>query len=76
MVETRAELPFIGDQTVWLSHDQAARSGLARKRGESAPYFACGSQVERKARSVVRQIQIYGMFAATAVSTVSRDVSR
>src|SRR6516165_6134788 len=27
MVETRAELPFIGDQVVCLSHDQAARSG-------------------------------------------------
>ena len=27
MVETRAELPFIGDQIVCLSHDQAARSG-------------------------------------------------
>jgi len=33
MVETRAELPFIGDQIVCLSHDQAARSGPARKRG-------------------------------------------
>src|SRR5215467_6164223 len=29
MVETRAELPFIGDQIVCLSHDQAARSGPA-----------------------------------------------
>src|SRR6516164_6290577 len=29
MVETRAELPFIGDQVVCLSHDQAARSGPA-----------------------------------------------
>src|SRR5215472_16028579 len=27
IVETRAELPFIGDQVVCLSHDQAARSG-------------------------------------------------
>src|ERR1700739_4060997 len=26
MVETPAELPFIGDQVVCLSHDQAARS--------------------------------------------------
>ena len=36
MVETRAELPFIGDQVVCLSHDQAARSGPrkeARSRG-------------------------------------------
>jgi hypothetical protein len=47
MVETRAELPFIGDQTVCLSH-----SGLARKRGESAPYFACGSKSSaRRGRS-------------------------
>jgi hypothetical protein len=30
MVETRAELPFIGDQIVCLSHDQAARSGPAQ----------------------------------------------
>jgi len=29
MVETRAELPFIGDQIVCLSHDHAARSGPA-----------------------------------------------
>jgi hypothetical protein len=29
LVETRAELPFIGDQVVYLSHDQAARSGPA-----------------------------------------------
>ena len=26
MVETLAELPFIGDQVLCLSHDQAARS--------------------------------------------------
>jgi len=26
MVETRAELPFIGIRSVYLSHDQAARS--------------------------------------------------
>ena len=29
MVETPAELPFIGDQVVCLSHNQAARSGPA-----------------------------------------------
>jgi hypothetical protein len=29
MVETLAELPFIGNQVVFLSHDQAARSGPA-----------------------------------------------
>src|SRR5262249_28276005 len=29
MLETLAELPFIGDQVVCLSHDQAARSGPA-----------------------------------------------
>jgi hypothetical protein len=27
VVETRAELPFIGDHVVYLSHNQAARSG-------------------------------------------------
>ena len=27
MVETRAELPFIGDQIVCISHDHGARSG-------------------------------------------------
>jgi hypothetical protein len=32
MVETPAELPFIGDQVVCLSHDQAARSGPRRSR--------------------------------------------
>ena len=29
MVETLAELPFIGDEVVCLSHDRAARSGPA-----------------------------------------------
>jgi hypothetical protein len=29
MVETLAELPFIRDQVVCLSHDQAARPGLS-----------------------------------------------
>jgi len=32
MVETLAELPFIGDPVVCLSHDQAARSGPASMR--------------------------------------------
>jgi len=27
VMETRAELPFIGDHVVYLSHNQAARSG-------------------------------------------------
>ena len=27
VVETRAELPFIGDHVVYVSHNQAARSG-------------------------------------------------
>jgi len=31
MGETPAELPFIGDQVVCLSHDQAARSGLRKE---------------------------------------------
>jgi hypothetical protein len=30
-METVAELPFIGDQVVCLSHDQAARSGPAER---------------------------------------------
>jgi hypothetical protein len=34
MVETLAELPFIGDQVVCLSHDQAARSGPATPLAE------------------------------------------
>jgi len=33
MGETRAELPFIRDQVVCLSHDQVARSGPASIRG-------------------------------------------
>ena len=36
MVETRAELPFTGDQIVCLTHNQAARSGPARKRWGAA----------------------------------------
>jgi hypothetical protein len=31
--ETRAELPFTGDQAVCLGHDQAAWSGPASTRG-------------------------------------------
>jgi hypothetical protein len=34
MVETLAELPFIGDQIVCLSHDQAARSGTCVGGGD------------------------------------------
>jgi len=34
MVETLAELPFIGGQVVCLSHDQAARSGTCISRHE------------------------------------------
>src|SRR5215472_258918 len=38
MVETLAELPFIGDPVVCLSHDQAAAAGLpAGPRGRSPP---------------------------------------
>jgi hypothetical protein len=33
VVETRAELPFIGDRSVCLSHDQAARSLPMPKSG-------------------------------------------
>ena len=36
IVETRAELPFIGDQIVCLSHDQAARSATRQKMGQEA----------------------------------------
>ena len=36
MVETLAELPFIGDQVVCLSHDQAARSGASCCTSRSA----------------------------------------
>jgi len=35
IVETLAELPFIGDQVVCLSHDQAARSGPAESIWET-----------------------------------------
>ena len=33
MVETRAELPFIGDQIICLSHDHATRSATRQKMG-------------------------------------------
>jgi hypothetical protein len=39
MVETPVELPFIGDQVVCLSHDQAARSG-PRKEARPPPVLA------------------------------------
>ena len=42
MVETLAELPFIGDQVVCLSHNQVARSGPrkeARPFGPREPLF-------------------------------------
>jgi hypothetical protein len=35
MVETRAELPFIGDQIICLSHDQTARSAPAEREADS-----------------------------------------
>jgi len=37
MVETLAELPFIGDQVVCLSHDQARQVGWGRKRAGPKP---------------------------------------
>jgi len=45
MVETRAELPFIGDQVVCLSHDQAARSGPASMKPLSLSAMAMGRDV-------------------------------
>jgi hypothetical protein len=33
MVETRAELPFMGDQVVCLSHDQVARRAASDTAG-------------------------------------------
>jgi hypothetical protein len=39
MVETRAELPFIGDQVVCLSHDQAARRPAPLSERASAALF-------------------------------------
>jgi hypothetical protein len=63
MGETRAELPFIGDQVVCLSHNQAARSGPrkeARERWgrESSPVEesagAGGAIVEAASRRVTR----------------------
>ena len=41
-METLAELPFIGDQVVCLSHDQAVRSGAARS-GTAPPQRPAGS---------------------------------
>ena len=38
MVETPAELPFIGDQVVCLSHNQAARSGPRKECLGQAPF--------------------------------------
>ena len=46
MVETRAELPFIGDQIVCLSHDHAARSGLALHQGLTAKRLPLVHQAE------------------------------
>jgi hypothetical protein len=43
MGETPAELPFIGDQVVCLSHDQAARSGA--EEGGAGRRRACGVNV-------------------------------
>ena len=41
MMETRAELPFIGDQVVCLSHDQAA--GQRAEEGGAADDRITGS---------------------------------
>jgi hypothetical protein len=41
-VETLAELPFIGDQVVCLSHDRAARSGPAESIWAHT-IFTCGN---------------------------------
>ena len=49
MVETRAELPFIGDQVVCLSHDQAARR---RPRVCGLGTISAGDSVHRDGRYV------------------------
>src|ERR1700740_1929511 len=53
MVETPAELPFIGDQVVCLSHNQAARSGPASMSWAPRlriPLFGFHSQSDNGAR--------------------------
>ena len=48
MGETPAELPFIGDQVVCLSHDQAARSGPRKEaRGKPSSSFVKGLLAKR-----------------------------
>src|SRR5215472_8018878 len=52
MVETRAELPFIGDQVLCLSHDQAARS----RDGQSDSSLRRYARRNSCAGAVTRQI--------------------
>jgi hypothetical protein len=46
MMETLAELPFIGDQVVCLSHDQAAPSGT-RQSFDARTALECSGDVGR-----------------------------
>src|ERR1700751_1492713 len=53
MAETRAELPFIGDQVVCLSHDQAARSGPRKE----APVFDARRAPSTSMRSLAQALR-------------------
>jgi len=44
IVKTLADLPFIGDQVVCLSHDQAARSRPLRRRRVKLAWLAAAGR--------------------------------
>ena len=77
IVETLAELPFIGDQVVCLSHDQGARSGPAERGARGLAAEALAKKVgdirlviydhDACATSRLSQGQVDGHDAASAI---------
>jgi hypothetical protein len=65
IVETLAELPFIGDQVVCLSHDQAARSGWGKAIGEGRSQ-RCSRMPKRPAAIRRRSASTHGSRPAPA----------
>jgi ribosome-binding protein aMBF1 (putative translation factor) len=76
-VETRAELPFIGDQIVCLSHDHAARSATRQKMGDAEIYEALGQAIRRqRERRRMKQGELAGLVEMSRASVTNIELGR
>ena len=78
MVETRAELPFIGDQVVCLSHNQSGRrsrvSGIFSCVADVAFHKKCGIAITEMVKSpwVYRRLRNFRAGIEAAISCFKR----